>query len=74
MTNETIDHYGGTYGNFETDLYRDIRQATFGEDIGQTGWLSAEEQDQFISWLQLSPESRVLDVACAGIVFRHLVE
>jgi SAM-dependent methyltransferase len=66
LTKELIDHYGATYSNFETDLYRDIREATFGEDIGQTGWLSTEEQDQFISWLELSPESRVLDIACGS--------
>ena len=61
-----VDHYGASYGNFETDLYQFIRTATYGEDIGQTGWLTAEEQDQFISWLELVPNSRVLDVACGS--------
>ena len=59
-----VDLYGASYGHFATDLYRDIRAASYGVDIGQTGWLTAEEQDQFITWLELTPRSRVLDVAC----------
>ena len=58
--------YGANYRNFAGDLYADIRSEAFGEDIGQTGWLTAEEQDLFIAWLDLSPSSRLLDLACGS--------
>jgi SAM-dependent methyltransferase len=60
------DLYGASYGNFATQLFAEIRREAFGEDIGQTSWLTAEEQDQFITWLQLSDTSRLLDVACGS--------
>src|SRR5688572_22728299 len=61
-----IDLYGASYRGFASRLYADIRRAAFGEDIGQTGWLTAEEQDTFIEWLNLSASSRLLDVACGA--------
>jgi cyclopropane fatty-acyl-phospholipid synthase-like methyltransferase len=39
---------------------------SFGEDIGQQSWLSAEEQDRLIAWLDLRPEHLLLDVACGS--------
>jgi ubiquinone/menaquinone biosynthesis C-methylase UbiE len=59
-------HYNANYGNFETALYTEIRQEAFGEDIGQNSWLTADEQDKFIGWLQLSVGQRLLDVACGA--------
>jgi len=32
-------HYCANYGNFESDLYAQIRLEAFGEDIGQDGYL-----------------------------------
>ena len=61
-----VDLYGASYRNFGHDLYADIRREAFGEDIGQTSWLTAEEQDLFISWLGLTKSSRLLDVACGS--------
>ncbi len=63
---EAVDHYGAQYGHFASSLYTDIRRETFGEDIGQNGWLTAEEQDLFLSWLALTPNSKLLDVACGS--------
>lgn len=62
----TVDHYGSQYGNFQASLYADIRARTYGEDIGQNGWLTAEEQDLFIEWLGLTSGDRLLDVACGS--------
>jgi SAM-dependent methyltransferase len=59
-----VDLYGASYRNFTNQLYADIRNEAFGEDIGQTSWLTAEEQDLFIGWLGLSEASNLLDVAC----------
>lgn len=61
-----VDHYDAQYGNFATELYRSIRSDAFGEDIGQNGWLTATEQDEFLSWLELSDQSRLLDIACGS--------
>jgi SAM-dependent methyltransferase len=61
-----VDLYGATYGNFAIDLYAEIRRAAVGEDIGQNGWNTAAEQDQFIQWLGLGPSDYLLDVACGA--------
>jgi ubiquinone/menaquinone biosynthesis C-methylase UbiE len=59
-------HYDTNYGNFQKKLYSRIRRDAFGEDIGQNSWLTAEEQDSFLSLLKLGPGKRLLDVACGA--------
>jgi SAM-dependent methyltransferase len=63
---ESVRHHDAQYGRLATRLYAEVRAAAFGEDIGQNGWLSADEHDLFIEWLVLDPASRVLDVACGS--------
>ena len=60
------DQYNAIYGNFEAELYARIRCESFGEDIGQNSWLTAEEQDRFLQWLELSSGKTLLDVACGA--------
>ena len=62
----TLSLYSANYGNFQTDLYAQIRQEAFGEDIGQNSWLTSNEQDRFLEWLDLSPGKTLLDVACGA--------
>jgi cyclopropane fatty-acyl-phospholipid synthase-like methyltransferase len=59
-------HYNANYGNFQTELYGQIRHEAFGEDIGQNSWLTSDEQDRFLEWLHLSPGKTLLDVACGA--------
>jgi SAM-dependent methyltransferase len=59
-------HYDINYGNFESDLYSEIRREAFGEDIGQNSWLTVDEQDRFVQALALSPGKKLLDVACGA--------
>jgi ubiquinone/menaquinone biosynthesis C-methylase UbiE len=59
-------YYDANYGNFQTELYTEIRREAFGEDIGQNSWLTATEQDRFLGWLDLSSGKRLLDVACGS--------
>jgi SAM-dependent methyltransferase len=59
-------HYNSNYGNFETELYAQIRHEAFGEDIGQNSWLTSDEQDRFLKWLDLSVGNTLLDVACGA--------
>jgi len=58
--------YNANYGNFQSLLYEQIRQEAFGEDIGQNSWLTADELDRFLPWLDLSPGKTLLDVACGA--------
>jgi 2-polyprenyl-3-methyl-5-hydroxy-6-metoxy-1,4-benzoquinol methylase len=59
-------YYDLSYGNFQTELYSDIRRESFGEDIGQNSWLTSKEQDMFLGWLDLSSGETLLDVACGS--------
>jgi len=61
-----VRHYDANYGNFQTDLFAEIRREAFGEDIGQSSWITADEQDRFLGLLELSPGKRLLDVACGS--------
>src|ERR1700737_4346690 len=62
----SANHYNSNYGNFQTELYAQIRHEAFGEDIGQNSWLTSDEQDRFLEWLDLSPGKTLLDVACGA--------
>jgi cyclopropane fatty-acyl-phospholipid synthase-like methyltransferase len=59
-------HYNSNYGNFQTELYAQIRHEAFGEDIGQNSWLTSDEHDRFLAWLDLSVGKTLLDVACGA--------
>ena len=61
-----VRHYDANYGNFQTELYAEIRREAFGEDIGQSSWITADEQDRFLGLLELSHGKRLLDVACGS--------
>jgi cyclopropane fatty-acyl-phospholipid synthase-like methyltransferase len=63
---EASIYYDTNYRNFGTELYSEIRREAFGEDIGQNSWLTADEQDKFLIWLDLSPGKVLLDVACGA--------
>ncbi len=63
---ESVGHYDASYGHFGRSLCADIRRETYGDDIGQNGWLTAREQDRFIEWLSPGTGSRLLDIACGS--------
>jgi 2-polyprenyl-3-methyl-5-hydroxy-6-metoxy-1,4-benzoquinol methylase len=58
--------YDANYGNFQVELYEQIRREAFGEDIGQNSWLTADEQDKFLNWLALSAGKTLLDAGCGA--------
>src|ERR687898_3043895 len=58
--------YDSTYAEFDLDVRRRVRLETYGEDIGQNGWLTADEWRAMIAWLRIGRDSRVLDVACGS--------
>ena len=65
-TLHSASHYNANYGNFQAELYAQIRHEAFGRDIGQNSWLTSDEQDRFLQWLDLSPGKALLDVACGA--------
>ena len=63
---EEVRLYDETYRDFDLDARRRVRLETHGEDIGQNGWLTAEEWRTATGWLAVGEGSRVLDVACGS--------
>jgi cyclopropane fatty-acyl-phospholipid synthase-like methyltransferase len=61
-----VDLYNSAYGNYAEDVYRQVRLATYGEDLGQTSWVSNEESRAIPQMLQLTPASRVLEIGCGS--------
>lgn len=63
---DEVDLYGASYGDFSSSLYAGIREEVFDQDLGQTGWMTADEQDRYLSWLDLHDSAKLLDVACGS--------
>jgi SAM-dependent methyltransferase len=59
---DSSQFYTLTYRHFAHPVLAEIRQETFGEDIGQNGWLTAEEYRHYFSDLEVTAASRVLDI------------
>jgi len=57
-----VDVYNTSYGNYERDVYRDVRLETYGEDYGQTSWVSTEESHEIPQRLDLTPGCSVLEI------------
>lgn len=62
----SVDLYDSSYSNYSLELYREIRLETYGEDYGQTGWVSTAEFHEIPELLQLSSSSSVLDIGCGS--------
>ena len=58
-----IDLFDSTYGHFKQQVLETIRKETFGTDIGQNSWITADEYDRFLSWLGITHDHHVLEVA-----------
>src|SRR5579863_6931379 len=57
-----VNLYDHAYDNYAQNVYREVRIATYGEDLGQTSWVSAEESQQIPAWLNLAAGSSVLEI------------
>ena len=60
---QRVDLFDSTYSHFTEQVLDAVRKETFGDDIGQNSWLTRDEYDRFISWLQITPQHHVLEVA-----------
>ncbi|HEY6123475.1 MAG TPA: class I SAM-dependent methyltransferase [Steroidobacteraceae bacterium] len=63
MASRPVDFFDGAYANFTEQVLASIREATFGEDIGQNSWVTADEYAGYIESLRLTARSHVLEVA-----------
>lgn len=57
-----VDIYNTSYGNYERDVYRDVRLETYGEDYGQTSWVTTQESHDIPRRLELTPGCSVLEI------------
>lgn len=62
MTTPGVDLYNNVYAHFASTAEGAVRKATYGHDIGQSSWLTAEEWLGFADRLGVSPGSEVLEV------------
>jgi len=59
---EKVELYDNAYGNYGAEAYRQIRVETYGEDLGQTSWVTTEESSEIPRLLGLTAESYVLEI------------
>jgi SAM-dependent methyltransferase len=61
---EHVPLYSSAYAGF--GVREQVRYATYGDDLGQSGWVTADELERFADWLELGADSRLLDVGCGS--------
>ena len=72
---QKVDLYDSAYGNYESNVYRQVRIETYGEDFGQTSWVTTEESNEIPQLLRLNSTSSVLEIGCgSGGYALHVAE
>jgi SAM-dependent methyltransferase len=56
--------YQTLYDNFDSPLMRQLRLETYGEDIGQHSWVTAEDLRRDTARLKITCTARLLDLGC----------
>jgi SAM-dependent methyltransferase len=59
---KSVDLYDNVYSDFESSAETAVRRAAFGEDIGQTSWLTADDWLRFADLAGARENARVLEV------------
>src|SRR5262245_29317175 len=57
-----VDLYNNVYSGFGSDAEVAVRRETYGEDIGQSSWMTASEWLRFADQLGVTEASEVLEV------------
>jgi SAM-dependent methyltransferase len=60
---QRVDLFDSTYSHFTDRVLDTIRKETFRVDIGQNSWVTVDEYDRFVPWLDLAADQHVLEVA-----------
>ena len=63
---QSVDLYGTAYGHFATQALEQVRRETYGEDFGQSSWVTGQEYRRFFRLLGLKATDHVLDVGCGS--------
>ena len=58
----SVDLYNHSYGRFSSATQEAVRRETYGEDIGQSSWMTAEEWLHVADEAAVRPGSQILDV------------
>ncbi len=58
----SVDLYNHSYGHFSSAAEEAVRRETYGEDIGQSSWMTAEEWLRIADEAAVRPGSQILDV------------
>jgi SAM-dependent methyltransferase len=59
---EKVELYDNAYGNYDAEVYRQIRVETYGEDLGQTSWVTTEESSEIPRMLGITAASNVVEI------------
>jgi SAM-dependent methyltransferase len=62
----SVDLYGTAYGNFASRAIEEVRRETYGEDFGQSSWVTGDEYRRFFKLMDLRAGQHVLDVGCGS--------
>ena len=62
MSERTVNLYDHVYGDFGSSAESAVRRETYGEDLGQSSWLTAKEWLGFADQLGIGEGSEVLEV------------
>jgi SAM-dependent methyltransferase len=61
-----VDLYNHAYSNYGAEVYRQVRIETYGQDFGQTSWVTTEESAEIPRMLHLEPDSSALELGCGS--------
>src|SRR5215469_11554284 len=61
-----VDLYNSSYEHYALTAYGEIRVETYGEDYGQTSWVTTAESHEIPKLLRLSNKSSVLEIGCGS--------
>jgi SAM-dependent methyltransferase len=62
VSGNPVNLYDNVYGDFAGDAEHAVRRETYGEDLGQSSWLTVREWLDFADQLGIGRESEVLEV------------
>jgi ubiquinone/menaquinone biosynthesis C-methylase UbiE len=61
-----VERYDIAYENYASELYQQIRQDTYGSDLGQTSWVAPAESNDIPELLKIRLDSNVLELGCGS--------
>src|SRR5271168_4749811 len=63
---DRFEFYAPQYSRFESEAAAEIRREVYGEDLGQQGWRSLDEQALIADLIRESSACEVLDIGCGS--------